>query len=193
MRERLLLHGEENGGGLRLIGFHELLRAGVYKEVADEELSSLRAARGGFLRDLPGLQVKLTPGVSAALVSKSIRLTAEIAASASPRKPSVEIAARSSLFRFLLVAWRIRTPCARPRCHAAAVIQDADEGHAAVLNFYGDACCARVDGVFHQLMTEAGRSTTSPRRLSPTWRLSWTIFGMGTSFTKGSVDQRTWR
>ena len=37
-------------------------------------------------------------------------------------------------------------------CHAAAVIQDADEGHAAVLNFYGDACCARVDSVFHQLL-----------------------------------------
>ena len=36
----------------------------------------------------------------------SIRLTAEIAAKASPRKPRVPIAARSSASRSLLVAWR---------------------------------------------------------------------------------------
>ena len=42
-------------------------------------------------------------------------------------------------------------------CHAAAVIQDADEGHAAVLDFYGDARCARVDGVFHQLLDNGSR------------------------------------
>ena len=63
MRERLLLHGEENGGGLRLIGFHELHARGcVIKEVADENCRPLRAARRGFLRDLPGLQVKTYAG-----------------------------------------------------------------------------------------------------------------------------------
>ena len=63
MRERLLLHGEEDGGGLRLIGFHELHARGcVIKEVAHEDRRTLRAARGGFLRDLPGLQVKTYAG-----------------------------------------------------------------------------------------------------------------------------------
>ena len=56
MRQGLLLHGEEDGGGLRLIGFHELhARGGVIKEIADENCRTLRAARGGFLRDLAGL------------------------------------------------------------------------------------------------------------------------------------------
>ena len=36
----------------------------------------------------------------------STRATAEMAASASPRKPSVPIASRSSAVRSLLVAWR---------------------------------------------------------------------------------------
>ena len=56
MRQGLLLHSEEDGGGLRLIGFHELhARGGVIKEVAHEDRRALRAARGGFLRDLAGL------------------------------------------------------------------------------------------------------------------------------------------
>ena len=36
--------------------------------------------------------------------------------------------------------------------HAAAVIGDADEGHAAALDLHGDAGSARVDGVFHQFL-----------------------------------------
>ena len=159
----------------------------------------------GYLKALPRpllkggrydlLARKFTPGVSAALVSRSIRLTAEMAASASPRKPSVEMAARSSLFRILLVAWRRNAVCAS----SGAMPQPLSEMRMKVMPPFWISTVMRAAPASmafstNSLTTEAGRSTTSPAAIkSATWRLSWTIFGMGTSFTKGTEDQRTWR
>jgi hypothetical protein len=96
-------------------------------------------------------------------VSRSIRETDAMAASASPRKPIVPIAARSSAVRSLLVAWRRKAVSASSGLHAAAVVRDAQVGHAAVLDFDGDGLRAGVDAVFDSsLTTDAGRSTTSP-------------------------------
>ena len=54
----------------------------------------------------PASNRRLTPSASAVLVSKSILDTEAMAASASPRNPRVPMAAKSSLVRSLLVAWR---------------------------------------------------------------------------------------
>ena len=42
------------------------------------------------------------------------------------------------------------------RFNAAAVVGNAQKGHASVLQLYGDVLCPRVDGVFHQLLGGTG-------------------------------------
>ena len=42
--------------------------------------------------------------------------------------------------------------------HAAAVIGDAQEGHAAVLNLHGNVSGSGVHGVFQQFLDDAGRT-----------------------------------
>ena len=55
----------------------------------------------------PASSWMLTPEMEeGVLVSRSMRLTEAMAASASPRKPQVEMAAKSSAVRSLEVAWR---------------------------------------------------------------------------------------
>ena len=41
------------------------------------------------------------------------------------------------------------------RRHAAAVVRDADERHAPVLDFYGDVLCTGVHGIFQQFFDDA--------------------------------------
>ena len=84
------------------------------------------------------------------------RLTEAIEGSASPRKPSVRMSARSSSGS-LEVQCRSTASASSSRDHADAVIDHREEGAAALLQGDGDAPRAGVDRVLDQLLHRAGR------------------------------------
>ena len=157
MRQRLLLHGKKHGGRLRLIGFHELhARGGVIKQVAHQNRCALRAACGRFLRDLPRVQMQAHAGAVFRLGQKinpaDCRDGSERFAAEAERRDGGKV-----VFIADFAGCMAQKRCARVLGgHAAAVVGNADEGHAAVLDFDGDARCARVNGVFHQLLDDGG-------------------------------------
>ena len=78
--------------------------------------------------------------------------------SASPRKPSVRMAARSSARAILLVAWRSMASTASSAGHAHPVVLDANQPLAAELDRDGDAPRARVDRVLDEFLDDARRA-----------------------------------
>ena len=78
-----------------------------------------------------------------------------MAASASPRKPSVPMAARSAAVRSLLVAWRRKAVGSSSGAMPQPSSRDAQIGQPAVLQLDGDVPRARVDGVFQKLLDNA--------------------------------------
>ncbi len=78
--------------------------------------------------------------------------------SASPRKPRVAMASRSSEVRSLEVAWRSKASSASSRTMPQPLSDDADELAAAAFDFDADAGGAGVERVFEQLL-DHGRRT----------------------------------
>ena len=85
------------------------------------------------------------------------RLTEAIEGSASPRKPSVRMSARSSPGS-LEVQWRSTARVSSAGRHADAVVDHREEGAAAFLQGDGDAARAGVDRILDQLLHRAGRA-----------------------------------
>ena len=97
--------------------------------------------------------------------------TAEMAASASPRKPIVRMASRSRSSRSLDVAWRRKaTPASSgdmPQPSSRTRIIAAPPPRISTVMFFAPASIAFSTS---SLTTEAGRSTTSPAAIrSATW------------------------
>ena len=84
------------------------------------------------------------------------RLTLAMLGSASPRKPIVAIAARSSARWILLVAWRSRQSSASSRLMPGAVVGHADETASAGLDFDGDFFGAGIERIFDEFLHDAG-------------------------------------
>ena len=82
--------------------------------------------------------------------------TEPIDGSASPRKPSVSIAIRSSPSSFE-VAWRSTDKREIVPRHAAAVVGDADQPAAAAIGQHLDPARAGIERVFDKLLHDAGR------------------------------------
>ena len=82
------------------------------------------------------------------------RETDAMLGSASPRKPFVAIALRSSIRASLLVAWRSRARAASSAAHPVAVVLDADEPLAALLDGDRDPRGTGVEGVLDQLLDD---------------------------------------
>ena len=104
-------------------------------------------------------------------VRMSTRLTAEIAAKASPRKPRVPILPRSSGVRSLLVAWRRKavgsSPGAMPQPLSVTRMTPMPPRCISTTTAEAPASMAFSTSSFTTL---AGRSTTSPAAIrSATW------------------------
>ena len=104
-------------------------------------------------------------------VVSSTSLTAETAASASPRKPMVPMASRPCSSRSLEVAWRRKaTPAssgAMPQPSSTTRMPVAPPSRTSTVRFRAPASKAFS---ISSLTTEAGRSTTSPAAIiSATW------------------------
>ena len=132
------------------------------------------APTGSTAPGTPPSSRRTAPDPPARQVVISTRLTAEMAASASPRKPSVPIRARSSAQRSLLVAWRRNavgsSSGAMPQPLSVTRIRRIPP-----LRSSTDTADAPASSAFStsSLTTLAGRSTTSPAEIrSATWASS---------------------
>ena len=145
---------------------------------------------GSSERTFPASRCNLTPSAApCARVRRSIFDTAEIAASASPRKPRVPMQARSSFLRILLVAWRRKAV----RASSGAMPQPSSVMRRKVIPPFCNSIViffapASMEFSTSSLTAEAGRSTTSPAAMrSATWRSSWMIFGIGSLPVRNSA------
>ena len=133
----------------------------------------------------PPSRVRAQPrGASAVLVSRSMRLTAEMAAKASPRKPRVPMASRSYSVEILEVAWRRKAVAASragmPQPLSVTRMRVMPPCSISTVTAPAPASMAFSTSSF---TTEAGRSTTSPAAMrSATWGESCLISGMVSSF-----------
>ena len=136
---------------------------------------------GSSDRTFPASRCRRTPfSAPCARVRRSIFDTDEIAASASPRKPSVPMQARSSCLRILLVAWRRNAV----RASTGSMPQPSSVMRRKVMPPFCNSIVmffapASMEFSTSSLTADAGRSTTSPAAMrSATWRSSWMIFGI---------------
>ena len=159
-RQRQPLHHVGDGGALDALRLHEFQprRRGV-EQVAHLDTRARRKGRRLELRlatAIDGDFVGITSAFARGFESTSLA-TAPIEGSASPRKPSVTIAERSSSASFE-VAWRstarARSSAPMPEPSSA----DADQPQAAAGDRDIDAARAGVDRVLDQLLDDAGRS-----------------------------------
>ena len=158
--QRQLRHDPRDLRGLGGVGLQELPpRRQVVEQVGDLDRACLRARRPRRA-DSTCAGVDADLGAAAAPRARVRRRKCDTEAmlgSASPRKPSVAMAPRSSARRILLVACRSRHSRASSGLHADAVVLDPDQLLAAVLDGDGDARRLGVDGVLDQLLDDRGR------------------------------------
>ena len=120
----------------------------------------------------PATTVRAAPSAwPSGRVSSSTRDTAEMAASASPRKPRVPMASRSYSVEILEVAWRRKAVAAwsagMPQPSSVTRIRDIPPW--AISTVTADAPASMAFSI-SSFTTLAGRSTTSPAAMrSATW------------------------
>ena len=133
------------------------------------------------LTTAPASRVRAVPSASSSVrVSSSTRDTAEMAASASPRKPRVPMASRSRWVEILEVAWRRKAVGAwsagMPQPSSATRIRDIPPWAISTVTAPAPASMAFS---ISSLTTLAGRSTTSPAAMrSATWGSNCLIAAM---------------
>jgi hypothetical protein len=111
----------------------------------------------------PSMATRVAAFAPSVHVVSSTRATDAIEASASPRKPSVPIAARSSVFANLRGRVSFESEHRVVAHHAFAVVGDFKQTPATSLYLDRDARRpASIEFSTSSLATDAGRSTTSP-------------------------------
>ena len=135
VRERLLLHDGENSGGLRRVGFHELHPRGrVVKQLPHQNCRAARASGRLLGQDLPRLQMQ----PDAVFRALRPREQVDLRHGRNGRQrlaPETKRADAGKILFFADLARRVaqKRRAGVDRLHAAAVVGDAQESHAAVL------------------------------------------------------------
>ena len=135
MRERLLLDGGKNSGGLRRVGFHEFHPRGrVVKQLPHQNRRAARAPGRLFGQDLSRLQMQPDAGFRALRPREKIDLRHR-RDGRERFAPEAERADAGKILFFADLARRMaeKRRAGVDRVHAAAVVGDAQERHAAVL------------------------------------------------------------
>ena len=146
-----------HGGRLGAVLLRELQPRGrVVKKVAHDDARALGTARGLDGERLAAVEMQRRAARGARLTRENIQVrTDAMAASASPRKPRVPMAARSAAVRSFARRVAQKGGGQLVGRDAAAVVRDAQIGQPAVLQLDGDIPRARVDGVFQKLLDNA--------------------------------------
>ena len=137
----------------------------------------------------PASRRRLIPSTApAVLVSRSMRDTEAMAARASPRKPMVPMASKSSAVFSLEVAWRRKAVGASwgdiPQPLSVTRRKVMPPSRSSTVTLEAPASTAFSTS---SLTTEAGRSTTSPAAMRlAIWGGSCVILGMASSFQDSS-------
>ena len=162
VRERELGHERAGRPPARSrAALRNLRRAGVLKK-RSLHLDLVPAAAGTSSRCAHGAALARAPACPSAAPRgherTAKRVTAQIAGSASPRKPSVAIASRSASVASLDVAWRARASVHLVGRHAEAVVGHADRAAARRRAGPRRPCgAAGVERVLDQLLHHRGR------------------------------------
>ncbi len=166
-----------------LSDFKNFKRAGVLKKISRTVIVVPTGQPQGVISCIsPASSVTRVPTSSPALrVKSSMRDTADIAASASPRKPIVPMASKSCSEASLLVAWRKNaTPAssgAMPQPSSVTRMYVAPPAFISTVMFFAPAS---KEFSISSFITLAGRSTTSPAAImSATCGESMFITGIG--------------
>ena len=160
-----------------------LRRAGVLKNSPRTEMLVPSGAPSGRISIMsPASRLMYVPSAApCSQVLSSMRETLEMAASASPRKPSVSMRSSPRSSASLLVAWRRKaTPASSaliPQPSSVTRISSAPPPENSTVMFLAPASTAFSAS---SLTADAGRSTTSPAAMrSATWGESMFILGIG--------------
>ena len=135
MRQRLLLHDGDGSRGLGRVGFHEFhARRRVIKQLAHEDGRPARAACRFLGEDLPGLEMQADAVFRVLRAGQKVDLR-DRGDGGQRFAAEAQRADAGKILLFADLARRVaQEGCARVvRRHAAAVVGDAQEGHAAVL------------------------------------------------------------
>ena len=151
-----------DGGGdtptLHGIGAHELHPGrGVVEQIPDDDGGAVGAPRLRFLDDLPRFQTQAYPGEGAGGLGQKID-----AADGGDGRQCLPPEAHGADSGEVLRRAQLRGGVAEKGCpgilrlHTAAVVCDAQEGHAAVPDLHGNLGGTGVHGVFQQLLDHGG-------------------------------------
>ena len=135
MRERLLLHDGEHSGGLRRVGFHKLHPRGrVVKQLPHQNCRAARASGRLLRQNLSGFEMQ------ANAVFRALRPREQVDLRHGRNRgqrlaPETKRADAGKILFFADLARRVaqKRRAGVDRLHAAAVVGDAQESHAAVL------------------------------------------------------------
>ena len=159
MRHRLLLHGGKGGGGLCGIGFHKLHTGGrVVKQAANNHGCAHGAAHRLPLQNLSRLQMEAHARVRLCRAGHDVNFGYRCRgrqrfAPEAQRVNGLQIFLAADLAGGMAQKGRLGVL----RLHAAAVVGNADKGHAAVLYLHRHVFRTGVNGVLHQLLDNGGR------------------------------------
>ena len=145
--------------------FKNFRRAGTLKKRSSTVMAVPSGAPTAAVRSTapPATWISVPPGAPRARVRSVKRATEAMLGKASPRKPRVAMAARSSTRRILLVAWRSRLS----RASSALMPRPSSSTRSSRLPPYSMVTLMRRASASSEFSTssfttEAGRSTTSP-------------------------------
>ena len=154
MGDGLPLHHTRHIGGFRHVGFHELQAGGrIIEEIAHHDGGALGAARGIAGSDHAAFQRQRRTLGAALRAGEQIdaghgRDGRQCFAAEAQRADGRQILFPAQLAGGMAEEGGLRVL----PIHTAAVIGDADHGHAAVPDLHGNAGRAGIDGIFHQLL-----------------------------------------
>ena len=152
--QRLHLHGGGYPAALHGVGFHEFHPGGgVEKEVADDDGRPFGTADLGFLQNFSRFQLQRRAGHAARRLGQKVD-TADGGDGGQCLAPEAHGADGGKVLCAAEFGGGVAEK-GRPGVlggHAAAVVRDPEEGHAAVPNLHGDFGRARVHRVFQKLL-----------------------------------------
>ena len=160
MGQRLHLHSGSDAAAFHGVGLHELhTGGGVEEQITDDDGGTVGTSGFRFFHDISCLQTQTGAGQAAGSFGHQINTadgcdgsqrfaTEAHGADGGQVFCGAQLGggmAQESRFGILLF-------------HAAAVVGDSQEGHAAVLDFHGNFGSTGIHGIFQQFFHNAGRT-----------------------------------
>ena len=159
MGKGLLLHSSSHTASLHRVGFHEFHPGGgVEEQVSYDDGGAVGAACLGFFNDLTGLQPKAGAAEAAGSLGQQVN-AADGGDGGQGLTAEAQCADGGQVFRTpeLGSGMTEESGSGILRLHTAAVVGQAQEGHAAVPDLQGHLGGSGINGIFQKFLDNAGR------------------------------------